>query len=118
MHAAARHAAWCPADWLSRPGLARTPLLITARGEATVSAGEPEPGNRGSGRGPFSLVRPPPRAGAYLKRRPLRKSVAKLRAIEESTAFCEMIRPSSRFWFSDVDEKFSEPMNTRPRPVP
>ena len=43
---------------------------------------------------------------------PLRKSIAKVLAIEDMTAWLAVISPSSRFWLSEVLEKFSDPMNT------
>jgi hypothetical protein len=49
---------------------------------------------------------------------PLRKSVAKVLAIEDMTAWLAVISPSSRFWLSEVLEKFSDPMNTLACRVP
>jgi hypothetical protein len=49
---------------------------------------------------------------------PLRKSAAKVRATAARTAGSEMIRPSSRLSFSEVPEKFSEPMKILACPVP
>ena len=43
---------------------------------------------------------------------PFRKSVAKVLAITDITAWLKVIRPSSRFWLREVLEKFSDPMKT------
>ena len=43
---------------------------------------------------------------------PLRKSIVKVLATEDMTAWLAVISPSSRFWLSEVLERFSDPMNT------
>ena len=39
---------------------------------------------------------------------PLRKSAAKVLVMADMTGWLEMISPSSRFWLSEVLEKFSD----------
>jgi len=49
---------------------------------------------------------------------PFLKSAAKVLATADMTGWLEMISPSSRFWLSEVPEKFSEPMKIFARAVP
>jgi hypothetical protein len=49
---------------------------------------------------------------------PFPKSAANVLAIAVMTGRLEMISPSSRFWLSEVLEKFSDPMKIFARAVP
>jgi hypothetical protein len=67
---------------------------------------------RREGGNPARPVWLPGLAARYDQCFPLRKSVAKVWAIDDRTARLAVISPSSRFWLREVLEKFSDPMNT------